>query len=353
MSKNIFLGDFKINNTSKPYIIAEIGVNHENSIDKAYRLIELAKEGGANAVKFQSYKASTLASKNSPAYWDISKEPTKNQYSLFKKYDSFNQEDYQKLFNFCQEIGIDFSSTPFDDESVDFLNDMVKYFKIASADITCLPLLRKIAQKEKPVIVSTGCSNIDEINFAIKELSGNGATDIIILHCILNYPTENKNANLAMITDLIKSYPNHIIGYSDHTLPDKEMTSLISSYLLGAKVIEKHFTDDKSQLGNDHYHAMDVEDLKNFNLRLSNIEELKGSIHKKEPIHSEEKSRLNARRSIVLKKKLLKGQTIDENSITYKRPGIGISPVDWDKILGKKLLIDKEEDSILFWDDLL
>ena len=164
------LGSKLVSQFSKPYIIAEIGVNHEGSIDKVFELIKLAKDGGADAVKFQSYKADTLASKNSPAYWDLAKEKTQSQHELFMKYDSFNEEDYIRLASFSGSLDIDFLSTPFDDASIDFLDPLMPFYKVASADLTNTPFLRKIARKKKPVILSTGASSLDEINHAIRTL---------------------------------------------------------------------------------------------------------------------------------------------------------------------------------------
>ena len=338
---------------SKPFVIAEIGVNHENSIDKAKHLIFNAKEGGADAVKFQSYKAQTLATKNeSPSYWDLTKEPTKSQFDLFRKYDSFSEKEYEILFNYCNEINIEFSSTPFDLESVDYLDKFCNFYKIASADLTCTPLLRSVGSKNKPVFLSTGCADIKEIENAIKVLKSAGSKEIVLLHCILNYPTKNEDANLLMISHLIRTFPNNIIGYSDHTLPDDHMRTLTASYLLGARVIEKHFTDDKNQLGNDHYHAMDINDLKRFQKNIDFYHNVLGNSDTKKSIDSEQIAKTNARRSIVTSKSLNKGDKIDENNITFKRPGFGISPKEWDSVIGKKLRIDKKEDEILYENDL-
>jgi len=335
-----------------PYIIAEVGVNHEGSFDQARKLIDLAKEGGADAVKFQSYKAEKLASKKSPAYWDLEEESTKSQYELFKKYDSFDKEQYIELSSYCRKIGIDFLSTPFDDESVDFLDPLMFFYKIASADLTNLPFLRKIAKKGKPIVLSTGASTLEEIDIALRVLKDEGCKDVSLLHCILNYPTKNKNAHLRMISNLKEIYPEHVIGYSDHTLPDKEMTSLLTAYLLGADIIEKHFTHNKSLPGNDHYHSMDVEDLSRFKSIVQRISELKGSKETKEPIESEKTSRENARRSIVLKKGVRKGDKLSEFNLTYKRPGTGISPLHWDDVVGKRAARDLEFDDILQWQDI-
>lgn len=349
--KQIKLGNRLITNDSQPYIIAEIGVNHEGSIDKAKELIALAKEGGADAAKFQSYKAETLASKNSPAYWDTTKEPTQSQFELFKKHDKFGEKEYIELADFCKKTGIDFLSTPFDNVAVDFLEPLMPFYKIASADITSIPMLRKVAGKNNPVVLSTGSSTIWEIEKAIAELTNHGCKEIALLHCILNYPCPDENANLNMIYGMEKAFPEFIIGYSDHTLPDDCMLTLIASVIKGARIIEKHFTHDKTLPGNDHYHAMDVNDLKKFKDQLKKLRILEGEIGKK-PIPAEDKSRLNARRSIVLNKDIKKGSVLQESDLTYKRPAHGISPLYWDEIIGRKSRHDLEEDHVLQWIDI-
>ena len=351
-TKAIKLGSRIIKEDSLPYIIAEIGVNHEGSITNAKNLIEQAKEGGADAVKFQTYKAAKLASKNSPAYWDTTKEKTKSQYELFSKYDTFNEEEYIELSKFASKLKIDFLSTPFDIDSIQFLDQLIPFYKIASADITNLPFLREIGSKSKPVLISTGASNINEIDFALKILEESGANEIGILHCILNYPTKDKNANLNMIKSLRKIYPNNIIGYSDHTLPSNDMTCLLTSYLMGAVILEKHFTNNKLLPGNDHYHAMDKDDLKRFVNLVKKSKNLLGEKKIKQVIDSENISRLNARRSIVLKKKVDMNKKLKEEDLISKRPGTGISTIDWDKVIGLKVNKNLEEDHILQWDDL-
>ena len=350
--KNIKLGKTIIYPDSRPYIIAEIGVNHEGSLSQAKRLIDLAKEGGADAAKFQSYKADTLASKNSPAYWDTNKEPTQSQHELFQKYDQFNTEDYIALKEHCDKSEIEFISTPFDDNSIESLNSLVPFFKIASADITNIPFLRKITRKRKPILLSTGASTIDEINIAVENIQVHGCKQIALLHCILNYPTPYEMAHLRMISSLKDRYPNHIIGYSDHTLPDKTMTSLITAHLLGAVIIEKHFTHDKTLPGNDHYHAMDVNDLTRFIKIINRIHTVLGAELDKKPIKSESISRLNARRSIVIKRDVPENHKLSENDLTYKRPGSGISPIHWDYVMNCTTKNELQSDHVLQWEDL-
>lgn len=337
---------------SRPYIIAEIGVNHEGSMDQARRLIDLAKQGGADAAKFQSYKADTLASRHSPAYWDTSKEPTKSQHLLFQKYDNFGPDDYIALAEHCRKTGIEFLSTPFDDAAIEFLDPLVPFFKIASADLTNIPFLRKIAAKGKPVVLSTGASTLGETDIAVHTLGQSGCRDIVLLHCILNYPTDNINAHLRMINGLQRAYPDRLVGYSDHTLPDNAMTALMTAHLLGAVVIEKHFTHDKSLPGNDHYHAMDVHDLARFVTLVGHAHTLMGPSDFKAPIATEAISRRNARRSIVLARDVPAGHRLEAADLTYKRPGTGVSPLHWDEVLGRVAARALRADDVLQWEHL-
>ena len=337
----------KENTIIKPYIIAEVGVNHEGSMKTAKRLIDEAKEGGAHAVKFQSYKAETLASKNSPAYWDTTKEPIDSQFELFKKHDSFWKDEMQELKNYSDEVGIEFMSTPFDIESAEFLNEMMDVFKISSSDITNKPFIEYICGFGKPIILSTGASDLWEVQEAVNWIKPFNVP-LALLHCVLNYPTLNKNANLGMILGLKEAFPNNIIGYSDHTLP-MEMKVCEMATMLGSVIIEKHFTHDKSLPGNDHYHAMDKEDLKVFNKNLNTTFEILGSF-KTEALENEEKARNNARRSLVALKKINKGDVLDMSNVTWKRPASGVSPREIGTILGKKALVNINEDTILKWE---
>jgi N-acetylneuraminate synthase len=352
MHNSIKLGSRVIDSRSKPYVIAEIGVNHEGSLDQAKRLIDQASKGGADAAKFQSYKAGTLASKHSPSYWDTTKEPTRSQYALFQKYDSFGPDEYRALAEHCREKGIDFLSTPFDDEAIEFLDPLVPFFKIASADLTNIPFLRKIAAKGKPVVLSTGASTLGEVDIAVEALMLAGCADIALLHCILNYPTDNANAHLRMIEGLKRAYPRNIIGYSDHTLPDDAMTSLVAAHLLGAVIIEKHFTHDKTLPGNDHYHAMDQHDLARFVALAETVHVLLGPSDHKAPIATEAISRKNARRSIVLARDVAAGQQLTAADLTYKRPGTGVSPMHWDEVLNRRTAVSLKADDVLQWQDL-
>jgi N-acetylneuraminate synthase len=333
----------------RPYIVAEAGVNHEGDMGLAKRLIDEAGEGGADAIKFQTYKAERLAMKDSPAYWDRSKEPTSSQYELFKKYDKFWKKEFEELKRHCERSNIEFLSTPFDMESADFLNDLVGVFKISSSDITNKPFIEYICRFGKPVILSTGASNIQEIQEAVGWIDNHG-NELALLHCVLNYPTEDENANLGMIIDLKRKFPDKIVGYSDHTFP-KDMKTLEVAVLLGAKILEKHFTYDKTRPGNDHYHSMDKEDLRVFCKNLDRVFELLGDFEK-HALASEEPSRRNARRSLVAKRPILKGKRIELGDLTFKRPAVGISPGFIDEVVGRVASRDIKEDEALRWDFL-
>jgi len=334
-----------------PFLIAEIGVNHENDLHTAKKMINEAKKAGADAVKFQTYKAEKLAVMDSPAYWDRAKEKTGTQYRLFKKYDKFGEKEFLLLADHCKKKDIIFLSTPFDFAAVDFLDKLVPFFKISSSDITNIPFIRYIALKRKPIILSTGASTIAEIDEAVRTIREAGNKKIALLHCILNYPTEYTNANLSMIKHVKTIFSDLVVGYSDHTLPDESMLVLTMANLLGAQIIEKHFTLNKSLPGNDHYHSMDPDDIRIFRDNLALITKISGEYYKK-PLASEKVSRKNARRSLVANTPIRKGQIITTKMLTMKRPGIGISPRFFDQIVGRRAIRNIVEDEIITWEML-
>jgi len=339
----------------KGYIIAEIGVNYydiatkENIplMDAAKLMIREAKEAGADAVKFQSYKANKIASVNSPSYWDTTKETTTNQFDLFKKFDLFGEKEYEELSRYCKEVDVDFMSTPFDLEAVEYLDKIVNIHKISSSDITNYPLLRKVAKTNKKILLSTGASNIVEVRKAVEVIKSEGNSDIVLLHCILNYPTLNVNAHLNMLDDL--RLLGYELGYSDHTLPDDSMVILSAAYAKGAVWIEKHFTLDKTLQGNDHYHAMDPDDLRKFKSNLNILNEALGNSIKR-CIPTEEISQKNARRSIYANSNLIKGTILKESDIICKRPASGICASNFENLIGKEILEDINEDTALQWE---
>lgn len=343
----------------RPFLIGEIGVNFydiakkENiaPMDAAKLMIKEAKNAGIDAVKFQTYKAEKIASRNSPAYWDLDEEPTTSQFELFKKFDSFGSEEYRELAEYCREVGIMFLSTPFDFEAIDFLDDLMDVYKISSSDLTNIPFIKAIALKNKPIILSTGASTLKEIKEAVNAIEEVSNVDIGLMHCVLSYPTKDGDANLLMIKDIKEQFEGYDIGYSDHTKPDDKMLILTTAYLYGANIIEKHFTLDKTLTGNDHYHAMDVEDVKTFNENIELINKIKGK-KVKQPLVCESSSRKEARRSIVASKDIKKGEKITKDNITFKRPGTGISPSKVDEIIGMNANEDIAEDTLLTYEML-
>ena len=329
----------------RPTIIAEVGVNHNCKLPLAKKYIKLCKKAGADAVKFQTYKAEKITAKLSPAYWDLNEEKTKSQYSLFKKYDKFNFRDYKILFKECKKLNINYMSTFFDTDTIDQQHDLVKVFKISSSDINNVPLLKKISSKRKHTIISTGASNINEIKFAIKTLRL-PKNKICLMHCVLNYPTEDKFANLKFIKTLKEYFPGILIGYSDHVRSDSNLTQLQVAYKFGAQIIEKHFTHNKNLKGNDHYHSMDSNDLRNFLYTMNRIRILSGS--RKKNLSNESKSIKFARRAIYARKNIEKSKIVNSKDIISLRPSTGgISVSQWDKVIGRKIKTNLKKGEIL------
>ena len=344
----------------KPFLIAEIGVNFYDiakkegisDMDAAKLMISEAKKCGVDAVKFQSYKADNIASRNSPAYWDLSEEPTNSQFELFKKFDKFGAEEFRELAEYCQSVGIMFLSTPFDFESVDYLDEFLSVYKISSSDLTNIPFIKYIASKNKPILLSTGAATLVEIKQAVDAIEEVSTVDIAIMHSIFSYPTSYEDANLLMIKDLGEYFQEYEIGYSDHTKPDENMAVLTTAYNYGATIIEKHFTLDKTVQGNDHYHAMDPQDVDKFWDDVRFLTKING-MKNKQPLICESSARREARRSIVASRDIKKGEEISNENITFKRPGTGIYPSRIDEVIGKVAKEDIPEDTLLDFNMLI
>lgn len=341
----------------KPYLIAEMGVNFYDTakalritpLEAAKLYIDRAAEVGIDCAKFQSYKAGTIASKNSPAYWDTTKEPTQTQYKLFLKHDSFGENEYRELCDYTHAKGMDFTSTPFDYASADYLEDMVDFYKISSSDLSNLPFIRYIGEKGKPVYMSVGAAYLSEVEEAVRALKRSGCKDIALFHCVLSYPTAPVNANLRIIETLKRVFPDVRVGFSDHVAPDDTMMTLAAAYLLGAEIIEKHFTLDKTLPGNDHYHAGDPEDFQKAIANFKWIDTVLGNAEKT-VLDCESVPRREARRSLVLTRDMNAGEVIRAEDIMAKRPGTGISPNFADIVIGRKIKQDLAEDTILDWE---
>lgn len=342
---------------TRPYLIADMGVNFYDTAKKmgitpleaAKIYIDEAATAGIDCVKFQSYKSETIAVKNSPSYWDLNENPVTSQFELFKRFDLFNRDDYQDLCNYTHKKGMDFTCTPFDYASADYLEQMVDFYKIASADCSNLPFIKHIAKKGKAVLLATGACYLSEIDEAVRTLKDSGCEDITLLHCILSYPAKVENANLRVIQTLEKVFPGVKVGYSDHVAPDPAMQTLSTAYLLGAEVIEKHFTLDKTLKGNDHFHAGDPEDFKRAIANFRWIDHVLGS-GEKTVLDCEQIPRKQARRSLVLTGKMKAGAVIYKEDLIAKRPGTGISPKYLDIVLGRAVKTDLDEDTVLTWD---
>ena len=347
--KKIKIGNKFIGENEPCFIVAEAGANHDSILERGKELIRKAVEGGADAIKFQTYVSGKLTTKTAQKYWKDDK-PKETQYQVFNKLDKLTKNDWKELIKLCNELGIIFLSTPFDEESADFLEDLgVPAFKIASADITHLPFLKHVAKKGLPMIVSTGMATTDEIKEAVEVIKSTGNENIILLHCIISYPTAPEDANLRTIKTLQTSFPSIPIGFSDHTIGISVPTAAVA---LDAKMIEKHFTIDKSLPGSpDHCLSVDPEDLKLMVDSIRTVEKALGSAIKR-PIEAEREGLKYARRSIVANVCIPKGTKITKRMIAIKRPGTGIQPKYINKILGRIAKGDIEEDEVLNWDDL-
>jgi N,N'-diacetyllegionaminate synthase len=328
------------------FIIAEAGVNHNGSIQIAKKLINVAADSGADAVKFQTFKAGSLLSKKAKKA-DYQKQTTnmsESQFDMIKKLE-LNMEMHKELIAYCKEKGIIFLSTPFDHDSINLLRDLkLSIFKIPSGEITNLPYLRHIGSLGKQVILSTGMSSIGEIKDALDILISMGTSkeNITVLHANTMYPTPMEDVNLnAMLT--IQREFDIAVGYSDHTLG---IEVDIAAVAMGASCIEKHFTLDKTMKGPDHKASIDSKELKVMVESIRNIEKALGSYEKK-PSPSENINIDIIRKSIVASQQIKKGDLLTNKNITVKRPGDGISPMKWDVVIGEIAVKDYEMDDLI------
>jgi sialic acid synthase SpsE len=342
----------EIYNYCAPYIIAEIGANHNGDMDLAKKMIDSAIDCGCDAVKFQSWNNKSLISNTGykqNAIFDDSKK--KHFGSLEEMVDKYylRKEQHFELNNYCTSKGVDFCSTPFSIEEIDLLNELdVEFFKIASMDINNYPLLQYVAQFNKPILLSTGMSNLGEIEKAVTIIQKEGNSKIIILHCVAIYPPENKDLNLKNITMLQNTF-GYPVGFSDHSLG---FVAPLASVALGACVIEKHFTIDKDLPGWDHEISANPEEMKNIVEGSKKIYESLGNFKRTVSKAEEEKKKV-FRRSIVLNKNLKAEDIIREEDISLKRPGTGFSPDKIKFVVGRKLKRDFEADCLLTKDDII
>lgn len=326
-------------------IIAEAGVNHNGSMELAKRMIDAAADAGVDYVKFQTFKAANLVTKEAKqAEYQQRNAQDDSQYAMLKKLE-LSQEQHYELIDYCKQRGVRFLSTAFDFESVDFLHSLnLGVWKIPSGEITNYPYLKKIAQYGEPVILSTGMSTNEDIDAAIKALCDNGLKrdQITLLHCNTEYPTPMKDVNLRAMETMRERF-NVTVGYSDHT-PGIEVP--IAVVALGAEVIEKHFTLDKSLPGPDHKASLEPQELKAMVSAIRNIEQALGD-GEKHVSESERKNMPIARKSIVAARDIKQGELLTEDNLTTKRPGSGISPMRWEEVIGTKAIRDFKTDELI------
>ena len=328
------------------FIIAEAGVNHNGSIELAKQLIDVASNSGADAVKFQTFKAENLVSKNAQKaeYQKKTTDISESQFDMIKKLE-LDVNTHKELIAYCQEKNIMFLSTPFDHDSIDFLNELgLKIFKIPSGDITNLPYLKRVGALGKQVILSTGMSTLKEVGDALTILVGTGTqkANITVLHANTMYPTPMEDVNLNAMLAIQEEF-GVAIGYSDHTLG---IEVDIAAVAMGASIIEKHLTLDKTMEGPDHKASLEPEELKDMVVAIRNIENALGSYEKK-PSPSEIVNMDVARKSIVASCIIKKGELLSDKNLIAKRPGTGLSPMKWDAVIGTKATKNYQEDELI------
>jgi len=332
---------------NRTFIIAEAGVNHNGDLKIAELLIDAAVNAGADAVKFQTFRTGDLCSKYAPRaeYQDKNTGTDESQFLMLKKLE-LDYAAHTRLMACAARKNIRFLSSPFDLKSIDLLNTMgLDVFKIPSGEITNLPYLEKIGSLQKKIILSTGMADMVEIQEAVRilEQQGSKRSQISLLHCCTDYPASPEQVNLRAIQTMKEFFPDMVIGYSDHTAG---VEIALAAVAMGAGIIEKHFTLDKSMKGPDHRASLDPHELKGMVCAIRNIEKALGD-GKKTPSPSEIKNRKVVRKSIVASKNIKKGEIFSQSNITIKRPGTGISPLEWYQVLGKKAGRDFEPDDLI------
>ena len=334
---------------SKTFVIAEAGVNHNGSVEMAHRLVDAAVEAGANAVKFQTFSAEGVATRQAPkaAYQERNVGSDIGQIQMLKELELSN-EAHRELMSHCQERGILFLSTPHDWAAVDFLFDLgVAAYKIGSGDLTNLPFLRKVAQKGLPVILSTGMSTLGEVEEAVEAVTCQENRQLVLLHCVTNYPASINECNLLAMRTMAQAF-GFPVGYSDHT---EGCEAALAAVALGAVAVEKHFTLNRSMVGPDHQASMEPDQLRALVEGIRRVEQALGDGVKR-PAATELEMRHPIRKSIAAAVPIPAGAVITDEMVTTKRPGGGMHPRYWDMVLGRVARTDIAEDTLLRWEDL-
>ena len=332
------------------YVIAEAGVNHNCDVALGRRLIDTAQASGADAIKFQSYTAGRIATRVAPRYWVEPGDPRGTQWDTFDRLDKLSARDFASLLAHARSIGLTAFSTPFDDQAVDELAALgVPAFKIASADLTCHGLIERAARVGQPMILSTGTSTLAEVEEALGVVRRAGNEQVVLLHCTLKYPCPPEGINLRMMEHLMRAFPGVPVGLSDHSLGISVPQAAVA---LGACMIEKHYTVDKTLPGSpDHHLSVDPSDLRAMVDGIRTVEKALGKAEKGlEPLEVD--AWRYARRSVTSAARIARGTTITREMLTYKRPGTGISPRHLDLVVGRVARTDIPEDTTLTWDML-
>ncbi len=334
---------------NQAYIIAEIGVNHNGNLDIAKKMIDAAKSAGADAVKFQTFSAESLVSEGTPKvkYQESTTSFSETHFEMIKRLE-LSYQDHHILKSYCVDKKIDFLSTPYDIESAKFLNELgVKFFKTASADLVDLPLQTYIASTKKPTIIATGMASLGEIEKVVDIYEESNNQDIVLLHCVSNYPCSDSSLNLRAIKTIASTF-SLPVGYSDHS---NGYLAAAISVAFGAKVVEKHFTLDKYMDGPDHKASSTPEEFRCLVDAVRRVEVMLGS-HRKS-CQTEERGMLEvSRKSIFLKRSMVAGEIFTSDDLNLKRPGDGIEPIFLSKILGKKISCSQDAGYKLTWSDI-
>jgi len=342
--QHVQIGDKLIGAGLPVFVIAEIGVNHNGDLAMARSLIDVAVESGADAVKFQTFQADRIATAEAPKadYQIQATGSAETQFDMLRKLE-LSADAHRELQAYCHHRDITFLSTPFDEEAADFLDELgVPAFKISSGDVTNSPLLQHIARKGKPVILSTGMSTIEEVIEAISVLRSSGREDVILLHCVSNYPASPEEVNLRAMQTMRSAF-DVPVGFSDHT---QGIEIALAAVALGACVIEKHFTLDRNLPGPDHRASLEPAELKTLLRSIRKVESALGN-GKKVPTASELETAKVARRSLVAARDIPAGSLLKRDMITLKRPGTGLSPAGMDNLLGRRTLKNIARGSLL------
>jgi len=340
---------FQRMSTSPCFVIAEAGVNHNGDMELAKKLVDAAVEAGVDVVKFQTFRSEDLVSSSASMaeYQEKNIGEKESQLEMLKKLE-LNYDSFKELKEYCDQKGIIFMSTPHTEDAVDFLEPLVPAFKVGSGDINNLPVLRKMASKGKPIILSTGMSSLEDVKEAVKIIEEAGNLQIILLHCTTNYPCPFDEVNLRAMNTLQAEFPDLPCGYSDHTLG---ISVPIMAVALGALVIEKHFTLDKDMEGPDHKASLDPKELKQMTQEIRNVEVALGDGIKK-PNPSEIKIAEVAKKSVIANRDIKQGEVIKTEDLIIKRPGTGIEPKHFDDVVGRTTKQDIQKDTLISFDQI-